>query len=184
MVADLLNLNKNQKIALYGLGTETERFLSEYGDMVSVVGLLDGFRTDGAMYGYPIIPIEDTLSKDVKLIIVIARPGSCKVIVKRIGDFCREHDIALYDVRGKNLLESSSVSYDYSSLPGYTKNELMTKIQKADIISFDLFDTLVTRTVFSYTDIFDILSLYLENERISIPDFSSLRLQFEKELSK
>ena len=172
------------KIGLYGLGTETERFLSEYGDMVSVEGLLDGFRTNGEMYGSPIIPIEDTLSKDVKLIIVIARPGSCKVIAKRIGDFCREHDIALYDVRGKNLLESSSVSYDYSSLPGYTKNELMTKIQQADIISFDLFDTLVTRTVFSYTDIFDILSINLENEGIHIPDFSSLRLQFEKELSK
>ena len=175
---------REEGISIYGLGTETERFINEYGDTLSIMGLLDGFRSDGDMYGYPIIPIEDTLSKDVKLIIVIARPGSCKVIAKRIGDFCREHDIALYDVRGKNLLESSSVSYDYSSLPGYTKNELMTKIQQADIISFDLFDTLVTRTVFSYTDIFDILSINLENEGIHIPDFSSLRLQFEKELSK
>ena len=177
--------NKTEcNIALYGLGTETERFLVEYGSRLSIAGLLDGFKSDGHLYGYPIIPIENTLSRDVKIIIVIARPGSCKVIAKRIGDFCREHDIALYDVRGKNLLESSSVSYDYSSLPGYTKNELMTKIQQADIISFDLFDTLVTRTVFSYTDIFDILSINLENEGIHIPDFSSLRLQFEKELSK
>ena len=40
-------------IALYGLGTETERFLAANPD-VKIVGLLDGFRTDGKMFGYPI----------------------------------------------------------------------------------------------------------------------------------
>ena len=85
--------NKTEcNIALYGLGTETERFLVEYGSRLSIAGLLDGFKSDGHLYGYPIIPIENTLSKDVKIIIVIARPGSCKVIAKRIGDFCREHE--------------------------------------------------------------------------------------------
>ena len=37
----LINEYKGKRIALYGLGTETERFLSEHKEDVSVAGLLD-----------------------------------------------------------------------------------------------------------------------------------------------
>ena len=34
---------EKEKVALYGLGTETERYISANGDTMSIVGLLDGF---------------------------------------------------------------------------------------------------------------------------------------------
>ncbi|MCR5733281.1 MAG: HAD hydrolase-like protein [Lachnospiraceae bacterium] len=183
-IKDILNDNKGNSVAIYGLSTETERFLNEHGESVKVIGLLDGFRTDGEMYGYPIIPLETIVSKDVKLIIVVARPGSCKAISKRIGDFCRLNDIAVFDVRGRDLLAETAVNYDFKGLKPYTRDELLEKCEKADLISFDLFDTLITRKVPSYTDGFDLLAIRLSDRNIDIPDFASLRLSAEKECSK
>lgn len=171
-------------IALYGLGTETQRFLSDHGDDMSVVGLLDGFRTEGDMYGYPIIPLEDIIKNGVKRIIVVARPGSCKAIKKRIGDFCDQNGIELFDVRGKDLLAPDDVAYDFSSIDGYSISELRSKIVEADVISFDLFDTLVARKVYQYTDIFELVDIRLREKGIVINDLAKLRLSAEKELSK
>lgn len=175
---------KNKKIAVYGLSTETERFIMEHGHEYSIVGLLDGFKEDGEMYGYPIIPLTQTVNLGVSLIIVVARPGSCKAITKRIGAFCKENNIALFDVRGKDLLAASSVRFDFSNLTGVNRQYIEEKISKADVVSFDLFDTLITRRVLTYTNLFDILDLRLRKEEIFIPDFSKLRLQAEKALSK
>ena len=171
----------NNKIALYGIGTETERFLKENGKKLSIVGLLDGFKSDGEIYGYPIIPISEIPAKGVKFIIVIARPGSCKAIAKRIGDFCRGNDIALFDVRGRNLLDVTAVAYDFRNISGGSRKELIKMAAEAEVISFDLFDTLVMRKVMSYTDVFDIL---LRDKGIIIPDFAKHRLFAEKNLSK
>lgn len=184
MIETILDQYKNKKIALYGIGTETERFLTERGKELLIIGLLDGFRTDGEIYGYPIIPISEITSRDVSLIVVVARPGSCKAIAKKIGDFCRAHDIALFDVRGRDLLKDTSVSYEFKSLNGNTKQKLLDMVSNADVVSFDLFDTLITRKVYTYTDVFELVNLRLREKGICIPDFAKLRLYAEKELSK
>lgn len=183
-IKELLNEKKDNKIALYGLGTETERFLSEYGDSLCIVGLLDGFREDGEIYGYPIIPISEAVESGVSLIIVVARPGSCKAIAKRIGALCIEKNIALFDVRGKDLLAVNDVSYVFSGLEGYTVQCLLEKIEKSDVISFDFFETLIARIEMCYTDLFELIDLKLKEKGIIIPDFARLRLYAEKELSK
>ena len=145
---------------------------------------MDGFKSDGEIYGYPIIPISEIPAKGVKFIIVIARPGSCKAIAKRIGDFCRGNDIALFDVRGRNLLDVTAVAYDFRNISGGSRKELIKMAAEAEVISFDLFDTLVMRKVMSYTDVFDILDCQLRDKGIIIPDFAKHRLFAEKNLSK
>lgn len=177
-------MEQNRTIALYGLGTETERFLAEYRGTAAIIGLLDGFREEGELYGYPIIPIDACISAGVGAIIVIARPGSCKAITRRIASFCREHQIALYDVRGRDLLAASQTAYHFSDIKGCSRRTLSERIEKADIISFDLFDTLVTRKVLVYTDIFELLDLRLKDRGIVIPDLPKRRLFAEKELSR
>lgn len=185
-MADIKTLLKeyhNKGIAIYGLGTETERFLFEYRDIMSVKGLLDGFKEEGEIYGCPIIPIAETVGK-AALIIVVARPGSCKAIAKRIGAFCSDNGIALFDVRGRDLLAATNVAYNFSGFKGCSRQSLLEMIGKAEVVSFDLFDTLITRTVSSYIDIFELLDIRLRENGIIIPDFARLRLHAEKELSK
>ena len=184
MIDELLNKLGNERIALYGLGTETKRFLADHGDKLSVVGLLDGFRTDGEMYGYPIIPFEETIEKGVKHIIVVARPGSCKAIKKRIGGFCEQSGIELYDVRGNDLLAPVNVAYDFTLIDGGSMSELRRKIKEAEVVSFDLFDTLLARKVYQYTDVFELVEVWLKEKGVIIPNLAKLRLYAEKELSK
>lgn len=175
---------QNRIYAIYGLGAETERFLTENAGETRPVGLLDGFRESGTMYDCPIISMLQAIEAKVELILVIARPGSCKAIAKRIGDICKVHGIELIDNRGNDLLEKRKVSYAFHDMDHRPKAELIEAVKRADVVSFDLFDTLITRKTPSYTDMFELLGLRLKACGIDIADFASLRLQVEKEISK
>ena len=180
---------KGKKIAIYGLGTETDRFISEHGNELDIVCLLDGFRTEGELYSYEIWPVEKAISFGVQEIIVVARPGSCKAISKRIGDICRSHNVSLMDVRGNDLLAVHRAVFDYGNLfekygDEIRKTRLLQKIDSVDVVSFDLFDTLVTRKVFEYTDVFALVDERLRHQGIIVEDFAAKRLAAEKELSK
>lgn len=175
---------QKEKIALYGLGTETERALSDLGDSYQVVGLLDSFQETGELYGKPILSLHAVMEQGVKLIIVVARPGSCKAIEKRIGNICRENQIALRDIRGKDLLVKNQVKYDFSHIQGITREELLEKINQADVISFDLFDTLIMRQTVSSEDVFQYMNVRLLEQGIGIDDFCKKRLESEKRLSQ
>ena len=184
-MSDLSNLlQKYKKIAIYGLGTETERVLGEIGTEVSVVGLLDGYKKEGELYGLPIISIEKAIQKQIKLILVVARPGSCKAIAQRIGKICTENQIVLLDIRGNDLCNPKRVSYHFQNVNGITKKQLWKKIEQYPVISVDLFDTLIMRQVLFPTDIFELVNLKLKEQGINIDDFCGRRLESEKYLAK
>lgn len=175
----------NKKIALYGLGNETEIALRRLGGSFHIIGLLDSFREDGEIiYGLPVIPLSDAIEAGVEVIIVVARPGSCKAIAKKIGDRCKKNSIALFDIRGKDLLAVSRVTYDFSKVEGITRAELLEYCEKADVVSFDMFDTIVMRRIYEPTDIIELVNSRLQDQGINIKDFYSKRLAVEKELSK
>lgn len=176
--------HKDRKIALYGLGTETKRALHCLDEKYEIVGLLDSFRTDGEIFGKQIISLDRAVNAGVGLIIVVARPGSCRAIAKTIGDRCQKEGIDLMDIRGKNLLEMAEVSYQFSHVDGATKAELEEKIGSAEVVSFDLFDTLVMRQTLSSDDVVDLVDCRLRENGIFIEDFRKRRLESEKELSR
>lgn len=175
---------KYTKIALYGLGTETEKVLKEFAKDYEIVGLLDGFQENGELYGKSIISLDDAIKKEVKLIIVVARPSSCRAIAKRIGDICRKNEISVMDVRGRNLLSTTKVVYDFSNTEGMTRVQLTERIKEADVVSFDLFDTLVMRQTLLSDDVIKFVDCRLQNQGIYIQDFYKRRLASEKELSR
>ncbi len=179
-----MSRNKGGKIAIYGLGAETERVLGEIGEKFQVVGLLDSFRSSGSLYGRPIISLEQAVAEQVRMILVAARPGSCRAIARRIGGICRENQIALFDTRGNDLCNMQRVVYDFKEMPGYTKGELMQEILTYDVVSFDLFDTLIMRQVLFPSDVFELVDDRLRQHGIMIEDFSAKRMASEKELSR
>ena len=176
-------LLSEKKIIIYGLSTETERVLSEWNGKYNVVGLLDGFMTEGEQFGYRILDINEVVRMDNIAIIVVARPGSCKVITKRIGALCREHNVPLFDIRGNDLLEEKKVVYDFKAVSGYTKQELLQAIDESEAVSFDLFDTLLVRNVSSLDDLLSMIDIRLRDKNININDFVNIRTRAEKKLS-
>ncbi|MCD8000818.1 MAG: hypothetical protein LUH21_26740 [Clostridiales bacterium] len=107
---------KGKNIVLYGLGSETAKALEQMSGDFNIVGLLDGVKTEGFLYGKPILALNQCAKEKTELIIAAARPGSCKAIAKRIGGFCRENSIELTDTHGNNLLLNQKKYYDYDEL--------------------------------------------------------------------
>ena len=174
----------DHKIAVYGLGAETERVLGEIGKTFQVTGLLDSYQDSGTLYGKPIISLDRAAEEHVRLILVAARPGSCRAIAKRIGGICREKQIALFDIRGNDLNNVQRVVYDFKEVPGYTKSQVMKKALTYDVVSFDLFDTLIMRQLLFPSDVFELVEDRLRQHGIIIEDFPARRMASEKELSK
>ncbi|MDE5718697.1 MAG: hypothetical protein K2I53_13990 [Lachnospiraceae bacterium] len=172
------------KIAIYGLGVETERVLAEIGEKFQVIGLLDSYHSSGSLYGKPIISVERAAAEPVKMILVAARPGSCRAIARRIGGLCREKQIALFDTRGNDLSDTRRIAYNFKNLPGYTRGQMMQEAMLCDAVSFDLFDTLIMRQVLFSEDVFDLVDDRLRQHGIMIDDFAARRMASEKELSK
>lgn len=129
---------KGKKVALYGLGTETEKELKELDAHFDIVGLLDGFKNEGKLYGKDIISLADAVQKRVSMIIVVARPGSCKAIAKKIGEICREKDILLFDIRGKDLLHDERNIYTQAKLNKFI-DDLSVSISASDKVKIELF---------------------------------------------
>lgn len=183
-LADTLSAFSGEKIALYGLGTETENIISEFLKKFQVVGLLDSYRTEGRLYGLPIISLESAIEADVKLIVVVARPGSCKAIARKIAEVCRENRIALFDIRGNDLCKAKKAVYQFRDIEEIRKDELRKMMAEHDVISVDLFDTLVMRQVLFPTDVFPLVENRLKESGYSVEDFCARRLECEKRLSK
>ena len=177
-------LIKNKDIVLYGLSTETERILTEWNGKHNIIGLLDGFQNSGHQFGYPILDINNVVKMKNIVIIVVARPGSCKAIAKRIGGLCKENDVPLFDIRGKNLLVDTRIVYDFKSLKNYTKADILEQAKDVQAVSFDLFDTLVVRDVLSARDVVELVNVRLIEKGICIEDFLNKRIAVEKQLSQ
>lgn len=180
----ILKKYRDSKVAIYGLGTETERLLNEIGQDFQIIGLLDGYKEEGELYGKPIISLRQAIDCRVKLILVVARPGSCRAIVKRIGSICIDNQVALIDVRGRDLCDTKKVTYHFQDTDGISKEQLMRQIHENDVVSIDLFDTLIMRQTLFSTDIFEMVDCRLKDKGIVIRDFSKRRLESEKYLAK
>lgn len=181
---EILNQYRGRKIAVYGLSLETENVLSQADGICEIVGLLASYREDGEIYGKRIIPFSEAVKRHVALILVVARPGSCRTIAKKIGMDCVEHQIDLVDIRGKNLCESQEAVYDLGDMSGITRQELVNLFGQYEIISFDLFDTLIMRYTLFPTDVLEIVEKKLEKKGIIISDFSAKRQTCERQLSR
>lgn len=178
----VLQGKEGQGLAIYGLGVQTQRLLEEIGRQ-RVMCLLDGCRTDGALYGVKIMEVGEAVKAGVRVIIAAARPESCKVIAKRIGGLCREKGVALLDTEGQDLLAVKSARFDFPTDGGVTEKQILEAIDGADCVSMDMFDTLVARRTLFPADVFDIVDLRLRERGIAIPNFAARRRDAERELA-
>lgn len=180
----IFNKYRNRRIAVYGLSLETKKILPELDGMFQVMGLLDGYRQDGSLYGKQIISMEQAIKDQVEMILVVARPGSSRAIAKRIGSLCTEKGIRLFDVRGKDLCDQQRVAYSFDHIQGITRKQLFQYTKDSDAVSFDFFDTLMMRQVLFISDVFGLIDRRLKKKGIFIENFCGKRLESEKSLSQ
>lgn len=178
----VLDKYKKENIVLYGLSERTNKLINKYSDY-NIVGLMDGIQVDGEIFGKKIISYDDCINLKVKLIIIVARESSCQIIFKRIFRFCNKNNILLFDCLGNNLF-SKYESLVKSDMNYYNLNEdlLKNEINKHDVISFDIFDTLLMRKILMPDDLFVIMEERLKELNIFTGDFLKLRKESDFEI--
>lgn len=144
---------KDEKIAIYGLGKNTKVILDEYTEF-SFVGLMDEVKTGDKVWNLPVITCEQAKEMNVSKIIIIATAANVPLIYRRIASRCRELQIDVYAINGEKL-EINTKKY---ALPEYyseiTQENLKRKIDACDVVSFDIFDTLLVRSTLVPADVF------------------------------
>lgn len=172
------------RVAIYGLGQETGKRIADLSSKYNIVGLLDSYQTSGSMFGYNVMSLNDALARRVERIIVVARPGSCRAIAKNISWICVENNVELIDIRGKNLLEAHEEKFDLNGISGYTKQELLERIDSVSVVSFDLFDTLIMRQIYNHEVLAELIGEKLVGKKVDASNLAFKRMQSEIQLSK
>lgn len=169
---------KNVPIAVYGTGKNAKLLLKHIKgyDFFSVVSS-EPIKEN--ICGRPVVMIEEAIQK-AKLILIAAIPSSTSIIYSRIKNKVPK-EIPIYDMRGQKLNGD-----EYYRKNSYWKNkldDLYQLVDSHDVISFDVFDTLIMRKVLQASDIFLIVENKLKQKGLEIP-FAKWRMDTEEEISR
>ena len=168
-------LNK-EPIVLYGLGYRTEILINNLTEY-NIVGLMDSYSSGYKAYGINVITKEEAI-KLTKNIIIVSIYESAKTIYKNISHL-EDYGINIYHVSGKKMKRPVLMEkYDNNLL--IQKEKIEKYINDHDIISFDIFDTLITRKTYQVYDIFIYIEQYLKNKLNIQVNFTELRILSEK----
>ncbi|WP_333650830.1 hypothetical protein [Lacrimispora sp.] len=170
---------KEEPIVVYGISPSTKEILDNCREF-KIFGLLDGYQKHGRIYDYNIVCEEDLIKNGIKNIVVIARASSVKIIYNRIKGFCKKNNINLYDINGTNLIEKFEIRIIDDDYKKKSYEELLGEIDRHDVISFDIFDTILMRKVLYPMDVFEILARKV-NDEYGL-DFVKERVRAEREL--
>ena len=164
---------RDQNIVIYGLGANTKFLLDAMKDEYHFIGLMDGVRTGETVFGLPVLSMEEALGKGVDVILILARAANVAIIYPRIAAACERHGIPVYDINGieqhRNKMEDYTCPEFYAT---HTCEALLTEIRKADVVSFDVFDTLLMRQCLEPTDVFSIVEQTAKRRGLIPSDFS------------
>lgn len=170
---------KQQKdTIIYGIGKNTKVILAYFTEY-PIIGILDGFETSGEVCGVKIWELECIKELECQIIIV-ANVGSQKIIYNRIREFCDKHNIKVFNLNGEEL-SNKTVSVK-SEHPYFSVNEtdLYKEIDNHDNISFDIFNTLITRKVIFQECVFEMVADRIKEIHF---DFVKERIKAEKRLA-
>ncbi len=168
---------KNVPIAIYGTGNNAELILKNVTGY-DFFALISAEPQEETWCGKKIISIEEAVKK-AGMILIAAVPSSTSIVYTRIKNIVPD-TIPVYDMRGQSL--NGEEYYKHNIYWKKRLCELYRLIDSYDVISFDVFDTLIMRKVLQPSDIFLIVEAKLKKKRKDIP-FAKWRTEAEKKIS-
>lgn len=143
---------RDQRIVLYGIGRYTATLLDGL-DGFHIVGLMDKdpANTGKVMQGVPIVD-KDTAEETADMVIINTAETYWDVIYDRIKDI----RVPVYYINGEpaRVKEDRKTENPFKEL---SYAGLAARVERAEVISFDFFDTLFMRSVCSPKDVSAIL---------------------------
>ncbi len=172
---------KKRKMVFYLNDFNPTLFFQKYHDF-NIVGVMDKYTVGGMAYGKEILSYERVLELQTDIIVIASESIYYEIIRSRICEFCRINNIQLYTIDGIRL----SVERDYTITKYAYYNfgmPLMKKmIDKYQVISFNIFDTLIMYRVLEEVDVYQLIANKLRETTFNELDFVRWRKQVEREL--
>lgn len=172
-------LGQSKKIIIYGTGVHTEELLSNLENKNQIIGLMDNAKTGQVLFGIRVLSYEEVESLENVVIVIIARKSVESIIYRRIERFVLNNGIPVYSINGTEI-KSDILNKTPKKCFMLNKNDLIAKIDSANTVSFDIFDTLVCRMVLRPIDVFRLVDVSEIN--ISF-DFQEERIKAESEVT-
>lgn len=172
---------KGETAILYGTGQYTELLLRAPLPF-RVIGLMDRSKTGSVCWGLPVLSEEEARRSGCRRMILIANLSSAPAICRRIEPFVRECGITVYCMNGRRPLEEPG---ELALPPGWTGSTaaLLAEAENCDVISFDLFDTLIARRCLLPEGVFSLVERRAREMGLPLPeDFVSYRQAAERTL--
>jgi FMN phosphatase YigB (HAD superfamily) len=166
-------------VAVYGIGVVAREVLQLLHGF-NVVGLMDKDPANGGktVYGATVLTNADVIQKYVDTIVIAASDVYWDTIATRIAGLCRPTGIRVLFPNGQ-LACIDEVEGPEQKLLIHSRDELTRAISDHDVISFDLFETLVTRFASRPDDILELAMMQAAREFGAAQDYISLRKQAE-----
>ena len=187
IVNEFNNFNQRiqgQKVVLYGLGEKTSLILQGCATE-NVIALMDKDQKSGSMWGLPIIAEEEANEK-ANVIVIVARKGIESIIFNRIKSSIKE-SIGIFNLSGENLREKYSNENQKDKIRELTYwdntiENLKERIKQVDVVSFDIFDTLIGRYILDPRKMY----LFLEEKLVQLTGerkpYEKVRIEVEERL--
>lgn len=141
---------KEVPIVLYGIGQFTRKIVEQVKDY-HIIGLMDAKTIGQKIYGLKVLTEHEAAAAGA--IIIVSNLSIAETIYKRIAKFTQMYEIEVYYLNGlqPQVYDSAIANNLY-----WKKNEedLKMQILENDIISFDIFDTLLMRRCQVPEDVF------------------------------
>lgn len=168
-----------EKLVIYGTGINAEAVIKSCGDY-PIVGLMDVSKTGQNFWGKKVLSEDEILKLEIHLVVVVARPAVLGIIYNRIKFWSEEHGIRIQDIQGNDIRERVRENKCESPYFNVSYGNLKKEIDSHEIISFDIFDTVLMRRVYEPADVFLLMDAEVE-EKVQVP-FSVMRKETEQEL--
>lgn len=169
---------KDKKIVLYGIGQYTAALLSQLKGF-HIIGLMDGDKSHlgKEVYGYKVLALEEA-EKKADFIIINTSPFYWEMIFQRIED----SRIPIYYANGE-LAHRKRIAHIIDERCKISLDTMKQRIDCADIVSFDFYDTLVMRLVYGAGDVLKVMEKRICNDFGEKIPFIELRNKAAAELA-
>ncbi len=145
-----------EPMVIYGTGLLAEAVVTSCADY-PIEGLMDAARTGETLWGKKVLSEAEAKEAGIRLVVVAARPAVHTIIYKRLQKWSEQCSVRILDIQGNDISEKGKKKIYDSPYFEKSYEQLLQEIDRHDVISFDIFDTLLTRKVYGPRDVFALL---------------------------
>ena len=168
---------KNKRIVLYGIGRYTATLLEGI-EGFNFVGLMDkdASKVGQSVFGLPIIDKAEA-EKNADMVVINTAETYWNIIYDRIKDI----KIPVFYKNGEKAKKRESTRHE-NPFHNLSYENLCSRLDAVQVVSFDFFDTLFMRSVCNPKDVFGLMELTLKDKWETSISFTELRNMAQKEL--